>query len=132
MNSFIIYKIDTGEPVFSIFNAYNDSRETFQEYLRLNNLSEEEYGVLDIPDEETNKLKYYHFTVKNGEIVYGEVIEQENSQQPLTEVKLLQQENAMLQMSIMELSTYAASQDERLEAQESAIMELSMLIMGGA
>lgn len=52
--------------------------------------------------------------------------------QPPTDIELLQQENAMLQMSVMELSTYAATQDERLQTQESAIMELSMLIIGGA
>lgn len=53
-------------------------------------------------------------------------------QAPLSEsVSLLEQENAMLQMSVMELSSYAASQDERLQVQENAVMELSMLIAGG-
>ena len=53
-------------------------------------------------------------------------------QAPLSKsVSLLEQENAMLQMSVMELSSYAASQDERLQVQENAVMELSMLIAGG-
>lgn len=48
-----------------------------------------------------------------------------------TEIELLQQENAMLQMGMMEMTMYAAMQDERLQTQENAVMELSMLIAGG-
>ena len=51
-------------------------------------------------------------------------------QQP-TEIELLQQENAMLQMSMMEITMYAATQDERLQGQEQAILELSMIVAGG-
>lgn len=51
--------------------------------------------------------------------------------QPPTEIEILQQENAMLQMSMMEMTMYAASQDERLQTQENAVMELSMIIAGG-
>ncbi len=36
-----------------------------------------------------------------------------------------------LQMSVMELSSYAATKDERLQTQENAVMELSMLVAGG-
>lgn len=50
---------------------------------------------------------------------------------PPTEIELLKQENAMLQMSVMELSNYAATQDGQIKDQENAIMELSMFIMGG-
>ncbi|TCJ01482.1 hypothetical protein [Cytobacillus praedii] len=47
------------------------------------------------------------------------------------ESEALKKENAMLQMSVMELSTYSALQDERLQGQEQAILELSMLVGGG-
>ncbi|MFZ0578905.1 MAG: hypothetical protein WAM41_15515 [Psychrobacillus psychrotolerans] len=61
-------------------------------------------------------------------------------QKPTAEEKiaLLEAENAMLQMSVMELAMYTAgqdvtlqTQDERITTQESAVMELSMLIAGG-
>lgn len=56
---------------------------------------------------------------------------QEPEPQPPTEIEILQQENAMLQMSMMEMTMYAASQDERLQTQENAVMELSMIVAGG-
>lgn len=43
----------------------------------------------------------------------------------------LQLENGMLQMGLMEMTMYTASQDERLQTQESALMEISMLVAGG-
>lgn len=43
----------------------------------------------------------------------------------------LKQENELLNMSVMELSNYAAEQDTKIQTQEDAIMELSMFIMGG-
>lgn len=53
-------------------------------------------------------------------------------QEPLSsKVVNLELENAMLQMSMMEMTMYAASQDERLQTQENAVMELSMIVAGG-
>lgn len=46
----------------------------------------------------------------------------------------LEMEKQLLMSTIMEMSSYMASQDERLAGQESAIMELSMIVamsMGG-
>jgi len=47
------------------------------------------------------------------------------------QVGTLTTENAVLQMSMMEMTMYAASQDERLQTQENAVMELSMIVAGG-
>lgn len=47
------------------------------------------------------------------------------------EIAKLKQENELLNMSVMELSNYAATQDDQIKDQENAIMELSMFIMGG-
>ncbi|MED3571973.1 hypothetical protein [Cytobacillus praedii] len=58
-------------------------------------------------------------------------VEPETPPKPKTPIELLQEENAMLQMSVMEMSTYTALQDERLKGQEQAILELSMLVAGG-
>lgn len=53
-------------------------------------------------------------------------------QKPLSKVvAVLEQENSMIQMGMMEMTLYAATQDERLQTQENAVMELSMLIAGG-
>lgn len=43
-------------------------------------------------------------------------------------VKRLESEKEMLLETVMEMSTYIANQDERLNGQESAIMELSTLV----
>jgi len=47
------------------------------------------------------------------------------------QVDTLTTENAVLQMSMIEMSVYTAMQDERLQTQENAVMELSMLVAGG-
>lgn len=72
---------------------------------------------------------------------YDENPTQEPEPKPPTaeeKIALLEAENAMLQMSVMELAMYTAgqdvtlqTQDERITTQESAVMELSMLIAGG-
>lgn len=49
-------------------------------------------------------------------------------------VARLEMEKQLLMSTIMEMSSYMASQDDRLAGQESAIMELSMIVamtMGG-
>ena len=60
-----------------------------------------------------------------------ENLPQEPMPQPPTDIELLQHENAMLQMSMMEMTMYAATQDARLQGQEQAILELSMIVAGG-
>lgn len=72
---------------------------------------------------------------------YDENPPQEPEPQPPTpeeEIEALKAENAMLQSSVMELTMYAAGQedtlimqDKRITTQESAVMELSMLVAGG-
>lgn len=57
--------------------------------------------------------------------------EEEFQLSELSGIERLQRENETLQMSVMELSTYSAIQDERLKGQEQAILELSMLVAGG-
>ncbi|WP_137744829.1 hypothetical protein [Robertmurraya siralis] len=47
------------------------------------------------------------------------------------EVKQLKQENQLLQQSLLELTSYAATQDERLATQEQALLELSTVLAGG-
>ncbi len=49
----------------------------------------------------------------------------------LEENKKLKQDNALLQASVLEMTTYAALQDERLVTQEQALLELSTLVAGG-
>lgn len=60
-----------------------------------------------------------------------EMEEEAKTPPTLTEIELLKQENELLNMSVMELSNYAAEQDTKIQTQEDAIMELSMFIMGG-
>lgn len=68
------------------------------------------------------------------------LLEDKSNDPSLTTEKLLKQiaelesEKTMLLSSMMEMSSYMATQDERLAGQESAIMELSVLVamsMGG-
>lgn len=47
------------------------------------------------------------------------------------EFNKLQSENELLRTSIFEMTTYAASQDERIVRQEQSILELTTLIAGG-
>lgn len=96
----------------------------------------EDYEVLrlhDIDDIEiVNKTFTHEYSIQDGQIVFGEEIPiPEPEPQPPSEVEILQQENAMLQMSMMEMTMYAATQDERLQGQEQAILELSMIVAGG-
>lgn len=90
-------------------------------------LTEKGYLVESIPQSETvegkESITKYDPSTNTFSFVYVDI--------PPSEIKLLQQENAMLQASVMELSAYAASQDERLQMQENALMELSMLVAGG-
>ncbi|BAQ11289.1 phage protein [Bacillus sp. OxB-1] len=50
---------------------------------------------------------------------------------PESEVALLRKENATLQSAVSELTMFVASQDEKIEQQNQAISELSILIAGG-
>ncbi|MBS4172136.1 hypothetical protein [Bacillus sp. FJAT-49736] len=50
---------------------------------------------------------------------------------PIIDIKALKRENELLKNSLLELTSYIAQQDVRLETQEQAILELSTLISGG-
>lgn len=97
---------------------------------------EEDYGLFrlhDIEDSENvEKTSSHNYSIQDGRIVFGELKPiPESEPQPPTEIELIQQENAMLQMSMMEMTMYAATQDVRLQGQEQAILELSMIVAGG-
>lgn len=47
------------------------------------------------------------------------------------EVVSLRAENKLLQSALTEMTTYAASQDERINLQEQALLELTTTIAGG-
>lgn len=106
----------------------------------------DDYGIIRLHDIEEKDIVEKTFTnlysVEKGQLVFGGLIPvQEPEPQPPTaeeKIALLEEENAMLQMSIMELAMYAAGQEEtigtqdaRITTQESAVMELSMLVAGG-
>lgn len=48
-----------------------------------------------------------------------------------SEIEVLKTENQMLQQSLLETTSYLASQDERLVTQEQALLELTTLVAGG-
>ncbi|MED3551028.1 hypothetical protein [Cytobacillus praedii] len=85
--------------------------------------------IYEVPTIPEDVQPYIHcYTPDKGFYPY---VEPETPPKPKTPIELLQEENAMLQMSVIELSTYTALQDERLKGQEQAILELSMLVAGG-
>lgn len=47
------------------------------------------------------------------------------------EFNKIKEENQQLQQSVLEMTTYSASQDERLASQEQALLELTTLVAGG-
>lgn len=50
---------------------------------------------------------------------------------PEKKIERLEEENRLLQQSLLELTTYASKQDERLATQEQALLELSTVLAGG-
>ncbi len=47
------------------------------------------------------------------------------------EFNRIKEENQQLQQSVLEMTTYSASQDERLATQEQGLLELTTLVAGG-
>lgn len=138
----IIYKKTTGEIVEnqgtnSMFpNGVEDVTNIVSTIIKRLGGTENEYEVLRLHDEYdkviVEKTFTHEYSVLNNQIVFGGLRPvPEFVPQPPTEIEILKQENEMLQASVMELSAYAASQDERLQTQENAVMELSMLVAGG-
>lgn len=84
------------------------------------------YGIGTIPED---VQPYTHcYTPDKGFYLY---VDPQPEPVKKSDIEILEEENAMLQMSVMELSTYSALQDERLKGQEQVILELSMLVAGG-
>ena len=101
-------------------------------------ITEDEYGIYKT---HTNELGIVETVTEYKQKYWDENPPKEPEPQPPTaeeKIAALEAENSMLQSSVMELTMYAAgqdvtlqTQDERITTQESAVMELSMLIAGG-
>lgn len=79
-------------------------------------------------EEKDGLLARLSYNKDNGSLYYEYV------ERPLTqeeELQLIKQENQLLQQSMLELTSYAAMQDERLATQEQALLEMSALMAGG-
>lgn len=98
------------------------------------------YEVLQVPA----KVEPYKYTYSGeaGFQLFKEPVAPKTIEEQLAEstarTTALERENTVLQMSVMELTMYAAGQEEmlimqdkRITTQESAVIELSMLIAGG-
>ncbi|WP_144511620.1 hypothetical protein [Bacillus sp. FJAT-22090] len=138
----IVYKVSSGEVVEnmgtnSLFpNGIPDEKSVIQYAVQNFGGIASDYKVFRLHDvedsEQVAKTFTHEYTIKNDRVVFGSLKPIPDPEpQPPSDIEVLQQENAMLQMSVMEMTMYAASQDERLQGQEQAILELSMIVAGG-
>ena len=117
---FVIYRKSDGKPFLqespsSFFTKENYDLTPNYEHVANNHGGVlEDYDVVWIDAEITKKTLTHEFLIKNGEVIFGaEIVFPEPEPQPTTEIELLKQENEMLQMVMMEMTMYAATQDQR-------------------
>lgn len=104
----------------------------FEKFITIGNYNPNDYVKLEIKEDEIPLAFQKEIIIQDGKITFGNDRKPVESIPPTpTEAGELRVENELLQASVIELSAYAASQDERLQMQENAVMELSMLVAGG-
>lgn len=89
-------------------------------------------GYVQIDTEQTNNPEANVRYKDDGTPMTQEELEAiVNAPVPKMEIEILKEENERLKVSIYEMTTYAASQDEKITRQNQAILELTTLITGG-
>ncbi|MEK4247582.1 hypothetical protein MKZ20_20100 [Psychrobacillus sp. FSL K6-2684] len=128
----VIYRKSDNEVMAEVVQFPLHDTKIFEKFIANGNYNSNDYAKVEIKEDEIPLAFQKEIIIQNGKITFGN---DRNPVVPLpiepSEADKLRAENEMLQASVMELSAYAASQDERLQMQENAVMELSMLVAGG-
>lgn len=142
----IFYDIDTGEILVDTFEktgnaSYKEPEYYIPKYWRLSERNKGTFDYIELPygayAQDFREGRLIKIDPESQELIF-EYPNPENPDEPIipekplsVEIEEVKQENQLLQQSLLELTSYAATQDERLATQEQALLELSTVLAGG-
>lgn len=108
-----------------------DSENFFERYVILKDTDETPTNCVEVELQEGLYKPKWNGTEWEEGLKQEEIDAIVNVPVPKSEMEILKEENERLKVSIYEMTTYAASQDEQITRQNQAILELTTLITGG-
>lgn len=140
----IYYEKETGEIIHQAFYNYEIKPNLDSDYanlIALNSRVKESIALLVLRNgayaQDFQEGRLIKIDPESQELIF-EYPNPENPDEPIipdkplsVEIDEVKQENKLLQQSLLELTSYAATQDERLATQEQALLELSTVLAGG-